>query len=158
MSSIPERSECSGSSFGLMNALCKVAWFLSAVSLSVIVASHLHAERNVSVATESPSRQARPCSSEIELPSNWRVDVVGREFGGWRQIGVAPLCFEDAVEEVSAIMREHGYTKENVVSEDSGGHAGVLVRFTSADAPAVMWSLRESGNLSTEFSWGREKE
>ena len=142
-----------------MNALCEVAWFFSAVSLSVIVASHLFTEKNVSIADESRTRQARPRPSEteIELPSNWRVDVVGREFGGWRQTGVAPLCFEDAVDEVSAIMREHGYTMESVVSEGSGVHSNLLARFTNADAPVVMWMLRGSGSLSTDFSWGREE-
>ena len=135
-------------------------WAFSAMALCVVVAERLTDEsgRDGENGVAATHGGTLPAASSIDLPPNWRVDAVGRESGGWRQIGVAPLCFEAAKEEVSAIMRECGYKKDDLVSESAGGRSSVLVRYTAAGAPTVMWMLWEAGNFSTGFSWGREKE
>ena len=92
----------------------------------------------------------------IELPADWRIDVEGKEFGGWRQTGVAPGALEDVVEEVGVIMEAHGFSEARRVADDELGNSRKLIQYSTRSGIKVLWMLWDIGRKKTGFSWGVE--
>lgn len=143
-------------------------WMVSSVSFVIVIVAHFlewqygstksNVEKGISQETEIGGVRGLFAGDVKErIPSDWQVEAVGREFGGWHQTGVAPICFGTAVEEVSAIMKECGYEESNRVSESSVGRDNLLVRYTRGKDASIMWMLWEETPNATRFSWGREK-
>ena len=92
----------------------------------------------------------------IELPAAWRIDVEGKERGGWRQTGVAPGTLEDVTEEVGVIMEAHGFSEARRVADDELGNSRKLIQYSTRSGIKVLWMLWDIGRKKTGFSWGVE--
>ena len=93
----------------------------------------------------------------IEIPSSWRIDVEGKESGGWRQTGVAPGGLEDIENDVGAIMASHGFSESRRIAGDEIDDGRKLIQYESPSGIRVLWMLWDAGGNKTGFSWGREK-
>lgn len=92
----------------------------------------------------------------IELPAFWRIDVEGKEYGGWRQTGVAPGTLENVTEQVGVIMEAHGFSEVRRVADDELGNSRKLIQYSTRSGVKVLWMLWDIERKKTGFSWGVE--
>ena len=96
-------------------------------------------------------------SPGIGIPSTWRVDVKGKECGGWRQTGIAPGCVDDVADEVDSIMLSHGFMVSRRVCGQEIGDSQKLVQYETKSGEKAMWMLWDAGANKTGFAWGKER-
>ena len=141
---------------------CAAAFF-GAVVVGVFVfdrgaflpgARSLDAEGSITQAAESKETDL---DEDIELPPGWRVDVVGKKVGGWRQTGTAVGLLDEVAAEVDVLMSSHGYEELRCVEGEEIGDSQKLIQYASKSGTKVMWMLWDMGGGKVGFAWGREK-
>lgn len=118
------------------------------------VARSLDAEGEIAQTAEGKETDF---DEDIELPQGWRVDVVGKQVGGWRQTGTAVGFLDEVAAEVDVLMSSCGYAELRCVEGEETGASQNLIQYGSKSGIKVMWMLWEMGGGKTGFAWGREK-
>lgn len=149
-----------------MKCLQNLKGFLIALALFFLIvvvgvsALPTEQQENVGATTELHSVSTGVLSVEdvkALLPTDWKIVPQKLRGRGWQQIGMVKMEAEDTVKAVTSLMASRGYSLVQSVTNTTVRSGGIFAYANADGSGRILWSLQQTLDGGTRFSWGVER-